>query len=614
MGGFAYITNPTTGAIDFVATPVANTKLVALGAATALPVSGGVSTANYLLSSTTTTTAAEAANSLRITGGALTLVGSLTLTSASATSLGGILFDNSTAAASISGASIVPSVAGQELIFITGGASPANALTVSSTIGYGASSLTKGGTGLLILSGNNSYTGTTTLNEGSLGLSGSTATLGAGGALVMRQKTTLDLGGAGLIAALYTGGGSFATETVGSFSGAGVVTNSSATPVMFGIGSASTSLFSGLIQDGGASVGIIKNGAGTQYLTGMNTYSGPTVINGGVLSIAFVNTGTVNYATTITSMNVGSASPLGVGLAGASTSLAANAASLIFNNGALQYTGANTAVFSKTQSPTLTTDRLFTMVGNATIDSSGNYGSGYLTSTSQNNATLVFNSAGSVAFAGPLGSRVLTLQGSSTGDNEMGIQLSDGPGYTLGVTKAGSGLWVLSDTANSYSGDTTISGGALRANYNGLTTLSPNSNLVLAGGVLETSGTRTITVGTAPGQVRWTGSGGFAAAEANLSIRSSTPLTWGTTGFLGNGQNLILNSTTGLSSVEFAPNIDLGGGTRTVQIEDNTTTTTDFGILSGVLSNGSLAVVKGTNTGLLYITGANVYAGSTTWG
>lgn len=50
IGGFAYVTNPTTGAIDFAATPAANANVAALAAATPLPASGSVNTLNYLSS------------------------------------------------------------------------------------------------------------------------------------------------------------------------------------------------------------------------------------------------------------------------------------------------------------------------------------------------------------------------------------------------------------------------------------------------------------------------------------------------------------------------------------------------------------------------------------
>ena len=80
IGGYSYITNPTTGAIDYVATPAANTNITALGAATVLPTSASSQTTNYVLNTAVTTTANQAANTLRIVGGNnLTLGGGLVL-------------------------------------------------------------------------------------------------------------------------------------------------------------------------------------------------------------------------------------------------------------------------------------------------------------------------------------------------------------------------------------------------------------------------------------------------------------------------------------------------------------------------------------------------------
>ena len=93
----AYITNPTTGAIDFVATPTANTNIAALAVPTGnLPTTGGAAAGNYLLSTTINpTTGALAANTIRITSGAsLTLGNTLTISSTAAGTSGGILHDN----------------------------------------------------------------------------------------------------------------------------------------------------------------------------------------------------------------------------------------------------------------------------------------------------------------------------------------------------------------------------------------------------------------------------------------------------------------------------------------------------------------------------------------
>ena len=85
-------------------------------------------------------------------------------------------------------------------------------------------------------------------------------------------------------------------------------------------------------------------GPGTLTLNAANSYSGPTVINGGVLNAA-------------TLANINTPSAIGAG------SAAGSPADLVINGGALQYTGALPA----------STNRLFTIgaSGNATLDASG---------------------------------------------------------------------------------------------------------------------------------------------------------------------------------------------------------------------------------------------------
>ncbi|MEY3852342.1 MAG: hypothetical protein RI910_1322, partial [Verrucomicrobiota bacterium] len=175
----AYFLSPS-GALDFVGTPATtNANVAALGGATALVAVTGSATTNYLLSSALSTTGGVAANSVRIAGASanLSLAGPLTLTSASATALGGLLHDNALGAATISGSTITTSTAGQELFLVTGGTTNANALTISSILANGTGGITKAGSGLLILTGSNTFTGAVSLDEGTLRVSGATAGL-----------------------------------------------------------------------------------------------------------------------------------------------------------------------------------------------------------------------------------------------------------------------------------------------------------------------------------------------------------------------------------------------------------------------------------------------------
>ena len=82
-------------------------------------------------------------------------------------------------------------------------------------------------------------------------------------------------------------------STIGSLadsgnSGGGTVTNTSATPATLTLApTGGSTTFSGSIQDGalGGQVALTLNGAGTQVLSGVNTYSGPTTITAGTLQM-----------------------------------------------------------------------------------------------------------------------------------------------------------------------------------------------------------------------------------------------------------------------------------------------------------------------------------------
>ena len=433
--------------------------------------------------------------------------------------------------------------------------------------------LQKNGAGTLILSSANGYTSATHISEGTLRLSG-TGTLGnAANALNIRQAGTLDLNGVSV--------------TTGVVNGAGTITSSSAGGVL--TSNASTAgVFTGTVT---GSLGLTKTGSATLSLTGNNSYTGVTTINQGTLAVTSL-------------ANLGDNSAIGRGNA------ADNAGSLVFGGGTLLYTGSSTAIFQNTQTPSVSIDRLFTLAGNGTIQSSGTFGNNVLTAGAANNAALIFNNTGDIVFSGT-GTRTLTLGGTSTSDNEMKIHLIDNGASALTLIKADAGLWILNpSSANTYTGGTTISGGALQAVQGvGLS----NANLTLGGGVLQTSGSFTRSIGTGVGAVQWasSGGGGFAASTSKLtvSLGNGAAVTWQNSGSTGIVGSLLLNSTSALSEVEVTNNINLNGATRTVQVEDNVNTGTDLAILSGVISGTGNLTKAGAGT--LYLTGANTYAGNT---
>ena len=146
--------------------------------------------------------------------------------------------------------------------------------TISGVIGTTTGSLTKDGAGTLILSGANTYTGGTNINAGSLQLAGSER-IASGSAVAVATGATLNLNG-------YT-------QTLGAFSGTGIVQLGGGTLIV-GSGNAS-STFSGAFSNTNTST-FEKTGSGTlTFGAGMNLSAGTLVLNGGTLNLgAFTST------------------------------------------------------------------------------------------------------------------------------------------------------------------------------------------------------------------------------------------------------------------------------------------------------------------------------------
>lgn len=131
-------------------------------------------------------------------------------------------------------------------------------------------------------------------------VSGAT-TVNAGARLRMNVTNSADLGALtanGLVSLVATTNNDISrTVTVASLAGSGTVNgnassglNSSANLIING---SSTTTFSGVIANGNNSVvSLAKRGSGVQRLTGNNTYSGATAVEGGALIINGTNSGT----------------------------------------------------------------------------------------------------------------------------------------------------------------------------------------------------------------------------------------------------------------------------------------------------------------------------------
>jgi len=205
--------------------------------------------------------------------------------------------------------------------------------------GNSPSALTKTGTGTLTLTGANSYSGTTTLALGTIA-GGAENAFSPNSAFNVASGAVLDLGGF--------------NQTIGSLAGAGTVTNTgvSGPKTLTAGGDNGSTTFGGNIQDGPNPTAFSKAGFGTLILSGANTYTGTTTINGGALevngSIASSSLTTVNANGVLTgtgsvgNTTVASGGTLlpGNGTPGSSLTVAGN---LAFQSGALYLVQLNPA-------------------------------------------------------------------------------------------------------------------------------------------------------------------------------------------------------------------------------------------------------------------------------
>jgi autotransporter-associated beta strand protein len=130
-------------------------------------------------------------------------------------------------------------------------------------------------------------------------------------------------------------------ETINALNGSGVVQNGTGANTLTVGGNGGTGTFSGAISNGSGALTLIKSGAGTQTLTGANSYTGATTVSAGTLQIG-------NGGTTGSLSTSGTVSNNGTLTFNRSNTITqgTNFASVISGTGAVVQAGSGTLVFS----------------------------------------------------------------------------------------------------------------------------------------------------------------------------------------------------------------------------------------------------------------------------
>ena len=183
------------------------------------------------------------------------------------------------------------SAAGQACNLDTGGQNVTLAAALSSSGG----TLTKGGAGALTLSGNSSYTGTTTISAGTVNLNGtinsSTNVVVNGGILQFGSTFANRLKDSGT---LNVAGGTVAIGANIELVGSVTLSSGSITSTTGRLLSGSYAVQSGTVSarlSGAAN--LAKTTGGTVTLSGANDYSGNTIVSGGTLALS--GSGSIDY-------------------------------------------------------------------------------------------------------------------------------------------------------------------------------------------------------------------------------------------------------------------------------------------------------------------------------
>ncbi|MEY4939159.1 MAG: hypothetical protein RIQ93_894, partial [Verrucomicrobiota bacterium] len=451
----------------------------------------------------------------------------------------------------------------------------------------GSGSLYKSNAGTVTLSAANTYTGTTTVFQGSLNIQHNTAlgttaggtSVTSGAALQIQGGITvgdeaLTLNGTGIasdgalrnISGTNTYGG---LVTLGSatrinsdadtlsLSNVGTITGSGYGLTVGGAGNTSIASIIGTVA--GA---LTKDGAGTLTLTGANTYTGATTVSAGVLNIRNATAlGTTANGTSVTS---GAALQIQGGITVGAEALTLNGTGISSDGALRNISGTNTY------------GGLLTLGSATRINSDAD--------------SLTLSNAGTILGSG----YGLTVGGA--GNTSIASIIGTGAGT---VTKDGAGTLTLTGT-NTYTGATTVNAGTLKAGasaavFGNGSAVTVNATTGGTTATLDLDG-NSVTIGS----LTFGGSTGTSTSTSNVQTGAGT---------LTLGGNVTYDATNNPNGSTLSGKLALGA-TRTFTIGDSSNAAADLTV-SAIISGSTFGVTK-AGAGTLLLSGANTYTGATT--
>ena len=518
---------------------------------------------------------------------------------------GSIRNSNTTNAITIN-TDLVVSGTGAKTLVLEAVAGPTNVFDGDIGDGSGTVAVTKIGAGTWTLSGNNSYTGDTTLSAGTLNINSATA-LGTG-TFVISANTTFDNTSANAITLTnnnnftLSGGSPTFTGTKDLDLGTGTVTLSGANRTITVTNSGATLAMGGVTTDSSGTRTLTKDGAGTLALNGAaGTWTGGINISRGTLK-------------------VGNATALGTGPIAFNS--AANAGTLQNTTGGL-INMSTSAVNIGGNAGTIAT-----ITGSAGND----WSLGKLTNTQSGNAVLTVDTVSATFTSADLSnsgtSRTVTIQG--TGNVTItGAVANGGSSTASSLTKGGAGTLTL-EAINTYAGATAVNGGTLEIASSGSTHASSAVTVSNSGSALVVNG---IVNGTLVANASTTISGtgtvsGAATVSGNLNPGNSPGLlTFGSSLALANSSVTtmeIAGTTLGVNydAIDVGTNLTydgaltlalastFGAGTYTFDLFDFASPSSQSGSFDSIALTGSYT---GTFTNSSGVWSATTNSGNETW-